>query len=125
MKNIFLKLIMAVSVVFWMSSCGPSSCTQGEGNEGGDTEIVMKAVTDTLTRAQLDSLCAADELSNDLNDWMTTTFVDYESNMRVTKHVWVNAVSEDEEVTYIIVPTDTLYDFTKRTINPEAVEEEE
>lgn len=125
MKNILLKLFMAVSVVFWMSSCGPSSCTQGEGNEGGETEIVMKAVTDTLTRAQLDSLCAADELSKDLNDWMTTTFVDYESNARVTKHVWVNAVSEDEEVTYIIVPEDTLYIFTKRTINPQEVEEEE
>lgn len=125
MRDILLKLFTAVSTAFFVMSCGPSSCVQAVSNNGNETEVIMKAVTDTLNRAQLDSVCVADGLNTDFGSWMATTFVDYESNMRVTKYVWINSISEDEEVTYIVVQKDTLFILTKRTINSEETDKEE
>lgn len=125
MKKMFTRLLLTFFVVLGISACGPSSCTQNGEGSGQDTEVVMKAYSAVFTRAQIDSLCSADGLSNNFDDWMTTTFVDYESSERVTKFVWVNSISDDEEITYIVVPKDTLYNFTKRVIISEEIEEEE
>lgn len=77
----------------------------------------MKAYTAMINARQLDSLCSVDNLSRDLNEWMQTAFYDYETNAKITKYVWINSISEDIETMYIIVPVDTLYDFTKRIID--------
>ena len=77
----------------------------------------MKAYAAMINARQLDSLCSTDNLSRDLNEWMHATFYDYETNTKITKYVWINSTSENIETTYIIVPVDTLYDFTKRIID--------
>ena len=121
MKNILLKLFACVSIVVCLNSCGLFRCGKLFGCKSAETnrstEVIMKAYAAMINARQLDSLCSADNLSRDLNEWMHATFYDYETNTKITKYVWINSISEDIETTYIIVPVDTLYDFTKRIID--------
>lgn len=124
MKTKIFKWVATAFFALVLSACGPSSCTGGDGNQDGNLEPVMKAYNGVLTEAQLDSLCVADTLSRDLSEWLNSSYIDHETNEAITKYVWIKSISEDLETTYILIPNDTLYNFTKRTINLEEEEEE-
>lgn len=98
-----------------------SGCRFFEGTNKPEREIVfgapaMYGQTMVLNSRQLDSLCGADGLSRNLNDWIVTTYIDYETRDTVYRYTFIKKISKKEELTYILTPRDTLYKVIKRTV---------
>lgn len=72
----------------------PTTVTYGSG---------MVAVYNMgITNHQLDSICLADALSQDFNDWLSTFFIDYETRDTVYKHTFIKTMSEGVEEIYVV-----------------------
>jgi hypothetical protein len=128
MKKTLLNFLLGLSIIIGISSCGIFKSGKmlgcGASKDDSETELIMRAYSSVINSRQLDSLCSADNLSRNIEeDWMRNVFTDFESNESIVKYIWIKSVSEDTETTYILVPCDTLYTFTKRVISSEKVED--
>lgn len=54
---------------------------------------------------QLDSLCVADTLSCDFNDWEHGEFISYNTNDTVRKYVWVKQWDDGTLIKYVVTGT--------------------
>jgi len=106
------QFILILTILFCTVGCGCLKRQQTDVNLGSG----MKAETLMYNVRQLDSLCVADTLANDLNYWLKSAYVDYETNNQTIKYTYVKHPNTKNEMTYILVPVDTLYQITKRSI---------
>jgi len=112
MKNFLKKFSILILLLSSVIACG-SLCKCHNSNEEGEK---MFAVTLTYNSRQLDSICVADTLITDIEKWLKSSYVDYETGKRTVKYTYIKRPNTKNEVTYVLVPIDTLYQITKRTI---------
>lgn len=63
---------------------------------------------------QVDSLINADDLPL-LNKWISSTFIDYNTQEMITKRVYVRQHSKNDEIVYIITGNKEPYEIIKRS----------
>ena len=117
MRDKILKIFLIAAVGLSVSGCGLFK----RWHKPAETDVTMGnpamfAQTMIYNARQLDSMCVVDGLSTNLNDWLISTYYDYETNERVDRYAYIKVISEDEELSYILTPRDTLYKVTKRIV---------
>lgn len=108
MKNLLNFLIVLLLTISF------NGCNKKIYNETEVLGASMKIVLflDNANQFQLDSLINADNLPS-VDKWPNTSFVDYETNKRITKKTLVRNTKEGE-IVYIITGTTVPYDIIKR-----------
>lgn len=117
MRHIGTKILAGFLTAMMMYSCGLFSCLakkeKTEPQVPNGPAIYEYAFLGT--RAQLDSMCIADTLSNDLGeDWLSTLFVDYETNEVIYRYLFIKESNASAETTYVVTPRDTMYKISRR-----------
>ena len=110
-----IALIFAIG----LSLCGCGLFKNVPKNNENSTTLSTPAMfgkTAMINLRQLDSICVVDGLSTNLEDWLKSTYVDYETNMPVNRYAFIKVLNEHEEMMYILMPVDTLYKLTKRYV---------
>lgn len=116
MKRFLKNLILSLSIILLISSCG---WIIGVQNNGGNTDgIVLGApamknsYVMTASEYQLDSICVADTLP-DPAKWLGVNFKDYETGEQVMKRMHIKHWGKTE-IVYIIIGTKEPYNITRR-----------
>ena len=121
MKNKLLSLIVLLSIVFSFTGCGMlSKIFHKEGGENtetvlGTTQNMYQIVHDYDAR-QVDSMCVADILPRNLNDWLRRSYNDYETGEYVTRYMYIKELNDNYEMIYIITPRGEIYVVSKRRV---------
>ena len=107
----FLNITMVFTIFFIMIGC----CTKKVVTSDNVLGVSMKyeLVIENAKNYQIDSLIMADTLPQ-LAKWPGSIFVDYNTNERVTKRVFVKQYSKDNEVVYVITGNTEPYNVVKR-----------
>ncbi len=122
MKNGLIKFVISLVVGMCVCSCGLFKCFNKQQQQQTDANLgtpAMYGYTMTITNHQLDSICLVDALSRDLDDWLSTVYVDNETGATINRYAFIKTLEEDDELIYILTPVDTLYKITKRIVKPE------
>lgn len=77
------------------------------------TSMKYALVIENATEYQVDSLINADTLPP-LEKWIPSMFVDYTTNERITKRMYIKQYSNKSEVVYIITGLNEPFDIVKR-----------
>ncbi len=86
--RIIKKIFAIVLVGLMMTSCGLFRKTQKTPTQTEPYDIIY-ARTMEITTAQLDSICVADTLIADLNEWYSSFFVDDETGKTIIKYIYI------------------------------------
>jgi hypothetical protein len=120
MKNKFLSFIVLFSIIFSFTGCGLIKKISNKGNS--DTEVVMGTtqnmyqVMHEYDARQIDSMCVVDALPRDLNEWLSKSFNDYETNERVVRHMYIKELNNNREMIYLITERGEIYVVSKRSV---------
>ena len=116
MKRFLKNLILALSIVASISSCG---WIFGVHSTGGNADGVILGAPSmknsyvmTATEYQLDSICVADTLPNPDN-WLGVNFKDYETGESIMKRMHIKHWGKTE-IVYILIGTKEPYNITRR-----------
>ena len=60
-----------------------------------------------------------DGLSRDFSDWVSMSYVDYETGATIERYAYIKFVGEDDELTYILTPEGDTYKVLKRIVKEE------
>ena len=116
MKNIFKIIIFCL--FFGLLSCGTGKVSvDTTWAEIGLDGYMVRDFERYLTREQLDSLCIADTLSLDLNEWYHMSMYS-EDRVRVTQYLYIKA-TETETLYTVQEERDSIYYVTIRRIKEE------
>ncbi len=101
------KIIAYVLTLFLLIGCGNTHWFCKKSNSGedinyGSAKTLIAVYNMGITDRQLDSICLADGLSQDFNDWANAFFIDYETRDTVFKHTFVKYYGDDGEAVYIV-----------------------
>lgn len=110
------------SIIFLLMGCGTvKETTSQEWAEIGLDGYMVKTFDRELTPIQLDSLCVADTLSRNLNEWIRMPFYNVETRKQVIQYLYIKA--SDNETLYTVqeMPNNVYY-VTRRTIKEDNVE---
>lgn len=101
-----LIFITAMAIVF--------SCSTSRKAVKTDYGFSMQMLIDKpFTEWQLDSICKADTLSTNLEDWLNTEFESYETGRTIYKYIWIKQWNDGTLFRYIITGTKEPYMFQK------------
>jgi hypothetical protein len=110
MKKLLLNIILSITIVFSISSCGLfKKCQKTEPTYG--TQMVNSYVMQA-TSWQVDSICTADALPK-FDTWYKTTFKDFETGETIYKYIYIKE-SGEREIIYIIEGKKEPYNVTRR-----------
>ncbi len=102
----FIKFITLLILAIGIVSCGNCHwfCRHNQPEETtlGSGRTMLSAYNFGITNAQLDSICRADSLSMNFEDWVNTYYIDFESKDTVYKHTFIKSSIYDAEVIYIV-----------------------
>lgn len=104
----FVGLLIVLSFLFTSVGCGNLHwfCKKKEKpqteNVLGQGRKMIAVYNMGITNAQLDSICIADTLSLNFEDWVNAFFVDYETRDTVYKHTFIKTFSDKKEAIYIV-----------------------
>ncbi len=121
MKNKFLTFIIFISVLFSFTGCGVFTKIFHKENKD-NTEIVLGAeqnmyqTTYSYSNAQVDSMCVADYLPRNLDEWLKRSYTDYETNQTVARYLYIKELNNNNEMIYIITPKGEIYVVSKRKV---------
>jgi len=116
MKKINL-LVIILSLILSFSSIG---CKTTENNIVDDTEQVnygmsmYNAFEKEFTKEQFDSICRADRISNNLNNWHLFASKDGETKEIIVEYLYIKYANKTEYVYRLIKNNDNNYKITKR-----------
>ena len=111
MRNFILKFLLVGAVVLSAIACGNTRKLAKDDNLYG----AMYATETVMTKAQVDSMCFADELGM-METWFQMSYIDYETGTPITRYTYVRINSENSEIVYVIAPKGELYKITKRMV---------
>lgn len=109
MKNIILKLAFILFTAFIIGCSGQKEITN-DIQFGASMKVSYTMVMDSR---QVDSVCVVDTLPN-IDMWKKNEFVDYETNARQVKRLYVKSKKHDSERIYILLGTQEPYVMTMR-----------
>ena len=113
MKNHFKNFL--ISVFACLSIVGCDLIFKTPRNNDNNTALgtgMKNSYEMTATAWQVDSICTADTLPN-IDDWLVTTFSDYETGSVIYKRMYVKEEG-DNEIIYIIMGNNEPYKVTRR-----------
>lgn len=88
-----LILLLALTICL---SCGNS-------NKMGKVDFRAKTLIEKeFIQCQLDSLCVADTLSCNFNDWTNCDFITYMTNDTIRKRLWIKQWGDGTLVKYVV-----------------------
>ena len=109
MRNLLFNIIVLLTVIFGISA---KSC-----NKDLDvSEENMYGTEQVFNKRQLDSAFVADTLNPNLENWLKATFVDYETNEKIVKYLYIK---ENTNIRYTVTPQDTLFLYDKIEVKTE------
>lgn len=129
MKKLRTLIITLLSVLI-LVGCGQTN-KYYSSSSNYDTETAyfgasvesMQAYVYYYTLRQVDSMCVADNLPRNLDEWITERYLDAGMGYYVIKRMYIKEYSEVSELIYIIIPREELYKVTKRFVNYDPNEE--
>lgn len=110
MKKLFNILIYAM-----ISICIIGCCTQkkvGSSDVLGSSMKVELHIDDAKA-FQVDSLINADTLPS-LDKWISSTFIDYNTNKSVVKRMYIKQYSPKHEILYLVIGESEPFEIIKR-----------
>lgn len=107
------KVILSLMLVLLSISCG----VQKQVSDTQSDSVMMLLIDDTFNRHQIDSLCLADGLSANINEWIALSFIDDETQSMVYEFVYIKEIKEDEITYRIIVIDEEHFKINKRLTN--------
>lgn len=117
MKKTFGKILIFIASVMLLCGCGETwRLAHKEQTHEEYTLGSMKAYVYNYSPAQVDSMCVADKLPRDLNDWTTGTYTDYETGTIYIRKIYIKEFDSKKEMIYIITPTEYYYKVIKRYV---------
>lgn len=110
MKKLFNILIYAM-----ISICIIGCCTQKKAVSGDFIGSSMKVEfhIDDAKAFQVDSLIIADTLPS-LDKWISSTFIDYDTNKPVVKRMYIKQYSLKHEILYLVIGESEPFEIIKR-----------
>ena len=111
MKDIIFNIVVLAIIILAVvnKSCNREIARQNQNMYG--TEQVFN-------QRQLDSAFVADTLDPNLENWLNATFVDYETNEKIVKYLYIK---ENTNIRYTITPQDTLFLYNKIEVKTEQI----
>lgn len=103
-KKIFIVFFIALG----LTACGAMK----KANEASRYQMI--GIEMQINQAQLDSICIADTLVNNLKDWANAVYYDYETNTAVVKRTLVKGKGMEQTVYVIEILNDSTYTLSKR-----------
>ena len=92
-------------------------------NDNGENTTIVAGGTQNMYQStyeysqwQLDSLCNADNLPNNLNDWINRGYQDYETDAYITRYMYIKELNDNYEMIYIVTPRGEIYVVSKRKV---------
>lgn len=119
MKDLIFKIFVILFLATNIVGCGCLKKQHNNNNNDTNMGASMYGYEMLANSRQIDSICVADTLNPYLSEWITTTFVDYETNKTVIQKMYIKKLSDKDEIIYIVVPKDTLFLITKRIVKSE------
>lgn len=110
MKKLFNILIYAM-----ISICIIGCCTQKKAVSGDFIGSSMKVELhiDNAKAFQVDSLIIADTLPS-LDKWISSTFIDYDTNKPVVKRMYIKQYLLKHEILYLVIGESEPFEIIKR-----------
>ena len=106
MKNLFFNLLVFIVLILSAHTCNNVKTNENSSMFGYEMLI---------NNRQLDSICIADTLNPYVEEWFTIDFIDYETNKKIQQRMYIKELSDESEITYILIPeNDSLYLIIKR-----------
>ena len=122
MKNFIIILIS----LFIFCSCDWTVPVVVNDNQNKDTienvettygkPIMMNTFEREFTKVQFDSICKADNLSNNLSDWHIFISKDPETGLSFREYMYIKSLGKDEAIYRVIQTGPITYKITKRII---------
>lgn len=107
------KVILFLAFLLFSISCG----TQKHVAETQSESVMILLIDDVFNRHQIDSLCVADGLSVNVNEWIALSFLDDETQDMIYEYVYIKEMKEDEIMYRIIVVDEENFKINKRLTN--------
>lgn len=76
----------------------------------------MYQVTHEYNARQVDSMCVADALPRDLNEWLRKSYNDYETSQYVVRYMYIKELNNNRELIYIVTERGDIYAVSKRSV---------
>jgi len=113
MKRKMAFLFVMVLTICSIMCCGPGKKVTKE------KDFVMYGYERLMNGSQLDSLCVADTLSTNFENWIEVGFHDYETERTIVRYLFIKRANSESEVIYTVTQQDTLFNVNKRMIKTE------
>lgn len=110
MKKLLINLTVLIIMLFSITCCATTKNVMV--NERLGASMVVETINGN-GQFQIDSIIKADTLPN-LNKWLLSSFVDYETNKKVLKRVCIKQYKDGTEVMYIITGQNEPFKIVKR-----------
>lgn len=101
MKRLFLIVGTLIALLI-LVACGNTAKTQKTDWYYTAGSRMVSVYDMPVTTFQLDSICMADTLSNNLQNWHRAMYIDFETRDTLYKYTFIKKYSETEEAIYII-----------------------
>lgn len=105
MKNIIFKVLTLCVLLVSVLCCGPGkrACVLSSGNQQPEYQgRIVNLYNMPVTPWQLDSICVADTLSQDLNHWLKQAYRDVETKTTIFKYTYIKRGGTPGETMWII-----------------------
>lgn len=105
------RFITIIICVIGLVCCTPKIINQ-------QTQPSIQTSEYVLYKTTFDSICVVENISNDLDDWYSIWFVDYETNTPIKEYGYTVCDSADIDCIYkLIIMNDSIYNYTKIKFN--------
>ena len=123
MKKRFINIFFCMFLILSATSCGMLNKIFHKNTNNGNTELnlgsiqSMHQINENYTAAQVDSMCITDNLPKNLNNWTSSGFIDFETNNRTVRYMYIKGYDEDKyEMIYLVTPRGGIYLVSKRKV---------
>lgn len=98
------KFLTVMLLFFLVLSCGNTGwlCRKKTEQTYSQSPQMVSIYNMGITNAQLDSICIADTLSMDFNDWLNGYFIDFETRDTIFKHTFIKTIKGKQEAIYVV-----------------------
>jgi len=97
------KFILFILLIFTLIGCGHSRrLSKSDKYDNLGYGVSYYAFNMKVLPYQIDSVCNADGISNNLNDWKKSAYIDFETSDTVKKYMFIKSISNDNECIYVI-----------------------
>ena len=103
--------ILLIPIILFITACATS--THSFISQEYDNEM-FNFFEGYYTYQQFDSICVADTLDKDLENWHMLPLRDYESKDNVSQYIYIKSLGENESIYRLQIINDSTYKITKR-----------